>query len=59
MRVILLSDIRGLGKKFDVKELKEGYVRNFLLPKKLVEIGTPEALNRLNRGKVILEKKHS
>jgi len=44
MKVILLEDIENLGKKFEIKDLKEGYVRNFLLPKKLVKIATLENL---------------
>lgn len=46
MKVILLKDIRGIGRKGDVKELKDGYVRNMLLPRKLVEIGTSSAISK-------------
>lgn len=35
MKVILLQHIRGMGQKGDVKEVSEGYFRNFLAPKKL------------------------
>ncbi|MCQ6563438.1 50S ribosomal protein L9 [Paenibacillus mendelii] len=37
MKVIFLQDVKGQGKKGDVKEMSEGYVRNFLLPKGLVK----------------------
>lgn len=47
MRVILLCDIRGVGRKNEVKEVKDGYARNVLLPKKLVAAATPEVLLRL------------
>lgn len=36
MKVILAQDIEKLGKKGEIKELSDGYVRNYLLPKKLV-----------------------
>lgn len=47
MKVILLQDVKGLGKRNDIKEVSVGYARNFLLPKNLVEITTPGALKRL------------
>ncbi|MFD2615287.1 50S ribosomal protein L9 [Paenibacillus gansuensis] len=37
MRVIFLKDVKGQGKKGDIKDLSEGYVNNFLLPKGLVK----------------------
>ncbi|MGC5326471.1 50S ribosomal protein L9 [Brevibacillus sp. SYSU BS000544] len=40
MRVIFLKDVKGQGKKGEIKDLSEGYVRNFLLPKGLVREAT-------------------
>ncbi len=55
MKVILLKDIKGVGRKLDVKEVKDGYGRNFLLARGLVEAATKEALNRLEAQKKIQE----
>lgn len=51
MFVILLKDIRGLGRKSEVKEVKEGYARNFLFPQKAAVIATPQELVRLAQKK--------
>jgi len=58
MRVILLKDIKGLGKRGEIKEVSNGYARNFLIPQKLIEIATPEALNRLAYKKAKWEEEH-
>ncbi|KPJ56712.1 hypothetical protein AMJ49_04105 [Parcubacteria bacterium DG_74_2] len=57
MKVILLQDIENLGKKYDVKEVKAGYARNFLIPKGLVKSADQASLKWLKAQKKIkLEK---
>ena len=56
MKVILLQDIDGLGKKYDVKEVKNGYARNFLLPQELARAATKKALKWLDDQKEIISK---
>jgi len=51
MKVILLQDIRGTGKKDQILEVSDGYARNYLFPKKLAREATSEALNSINRAK--------
>lgn len=51
MKVILLADVKGQGKKGDVKEVSDGYARNFLLPKKLATLATNENLNAIEGKK--------
>jgi large subunit ribosomal protein L9 len=47
MKVILLQDIKGTGTNGEVKEVSDGYARNFLLPRKLAIPASPGNLNRL------------
>ena len=47
MKIILLSDIKGVGKKYDIKNVSDGYARNFLFAQKLAELATPSALKNL------------
>lgn len=57
MRVILLQDIDKVGKKYEVKEVKAGYARNFLFAKRLAKPVTKEALKWLETQKEIGAKK--
>lgn len=56
MEVILLQDIKSLGKRGDVKNAADGYARNFLVPKNLAKPATAAALKELESQKVTLEK---
>lgn len=51
MKVIFLKDVKGQGKKGEVKDLSEGYVRNFLLPRGLVKEATESNLKMLEAQK--------
>ena len=47
MKVILLQDVKGKGKKGQLIEVSDGYARNFMLPRKLAVEATPDAVNTM------------
>ena len=47
MKVILLADVKGQGKKDQIVEVSDGYARNFLLPKKLAIPADSKAINEV------------
>ena len=47
MKVILLEDVKGQGKKGELKEVSDGYARNFMLPRKLAIEATTDAINTM------------
>ena len=51
MKVILLQDVKGTGKKDQILEVSDGYARNFLLPKKAAIEATSAALNSIEKAK--------
>ena len=51
MKVILLQDVKGTGKKDQIIEASDGYARNYLLPRKLAREATAEALNSIEKSK--------
>ena len=57
MKVILLQDVKGTGKKNEVKEVSDGYARNFLLPKKLAVPADNTNMKELNEKNKSIENK--
>ena len=47
MKVILLQDVKGKGKKGQMIEVSDGYARNFMLPKKMAIEATADAINTM------------
>ena len=47
MKVILLQDVRGKGKKGQMLEVSDGYARNYMLPRKIAMEATADAINTL------------
>ena len=56
MKVILLQDVKAVGKKGDLVDVNDGYAKNFLIPKKLATAGTKTAQNERNQ-KIAQEEK--
>ena len=59
MKLILLSDVKALGKKGDLVDVAEGYARNFLLPRKLATEANKGALTMLTEQKKAAQKREA
>lgn len=57
MKIILLDNVIGLGRAGDIKVVKDGYARNYLLPKKLAEVATEAKEKYLQRKAAKLAEK--
>ena len=44
MKILLIKDVKGLGKAGEIKNAKDGYARNYLIPKGFAKLATPEVI---------------
>lgn len=57
MKVILLSDIKKLGNKYDIKDVSDGYARNFLIPRRLAKQADKVSMQNIEVMKEAEKKK--
>jgi ribosomal protein L9 len=57
MKVILLQDVKTIGKKGEIANVSDGYARNFLFPRKLAKEANAQAMNEYNNAKAASEYK--
>lgn len=50
MKVIFIKDVKGIGRKNDIKDQPDGYARNFLIPKGIAIPATPEGIKKVERA---------
>lgn len=57
MKIILLKDVKSIGKAWDIKEVSNGYARNFLFPNNLAKTATPDMIKKSETLKADMIKK--
>ena len=57
MKVVLLQDVKGQGKKDQIIDVSDGYARNFLLPKKLAAVADAQVLNDIKNKEAAKQRK--
>lgn len=60
MKVVLLQDVKNLGKRLDIVEVSDGYAKNYLIPKNLAKVATSQSIaEALSKKQSIDYKKHT
>ena len=57
IKVVLLKDVKGIGKAGEVKQVSRGYAVNYLFPQKLAVEATPKVLNELKQKQTAMAKR--
>ena len=55
MKVVFFQDVKGIGKKRDIKEVSEGYAKNFLIPRGLAKIADEKTIKNIEKEKVSIK----
>jgi len=56
MKVLLIKDVKSLGKKGEIKEVKDGYGQNFLIAKGMAKLATPDVVEAWKAEQARIEK---
>lgn len=56
MKVILLQDVENVGKKYELKEVKPGFARNFLVPNNMAKLATKQNVKWLESKREVIKK---
>jgi large subunit ribosomal protein L9 len=59
MKLILREDVYNLGKSGEVVTVKDGYGRNYLLPRKMAVLANDQSVRQLEHEKAVIEARHS
>ena len=59
MKVIFLKDIKGVGRLYEVKDVSDGYARNYLLPNRLAKIADEKSLRALEKERALHERQEA
>ena len=57
MKILLLKDVKGLGKSGDIVKASDGYARNYLIPKKMAVVASPNVVRKVEMENKAKEKK--
>jgi large subunit ribosomal protein L9 len=57
VKVVLLEDVKGTGKAGETREVADGFARNFLIPRRLATAATSGAIERMERGKAVEQRR--
>jgi len=56
MKIIFLKDVKNVGRRGEIKEVSDGYAKNFLLPRGIAELATAKIINNINQSRITTGK---
>jgi len=55
MKIIFLKDVKNVGRRGEIKEVSDGYAKNFLLPRGIAKLATTEVIKSINEARIVIE----